>query len=106
MSETLPPVTMIMSLVVERYLESHDKPLPELYEACWEFEVGGFYFAMNARKEPKVGGPADGMRPEIPAYSVGIFKNGWFCGFADPFGGALMNVTEDEVIEALSGNYL
>lgn len=95
------PITRAFDAAVDRYLALHDKSCPELYPACWEFSTGGFDFALNAHGEPRIGGPHNGMRCELPAYTLGVWRNGWLAGMIDPYGGGLVNVSEQDVIAAL-----
>lgn len=94
-------VPKLFSTVVDGYLATHDKPLPELYPTCWEFGGDGWAFAMNGHGETRLGGPHDGMRCEVPPYSLGVWRNGWLAGFVDSSGGVLAGgLDEHELIEA------
>ena len=47
----------------------------------------GWTYAINASDKPAKSGPPDGMAGDVPAYSVGIWWNGWLAGFIDAGGG-------------------
>lgn len=94
-----------MGLLVDRYLETHDKPLPEAYPACWEFTAGEFHFAMNGHKEPRIGGPHDGMRGDVPPFSCCIYRKGWLVALVDPGGGGGFGDFEDAIIAALQSQF-
>lgn len=87
------------------YLATHNQPLALAYpDGCWEFSAGDFAFAFNGHREPKEGGPADGMRGPVPPFTLAIWRNGWLLGHVDPGGGGLVGGdanTEGEIIEAL-----
>jgi hypothetical protein len=97
---------VIFGIVADRYLATHDKPLAEVYPACWEFTVGIWHFAMNGHREPRLGGPHDGMRGDVPPFTVGVWCNGWLAGHVGPYDGVLVNVNEDEVVAALRAEQL
>lgn len=107
MGETKLRLPLVMTLVIDRYLATHEQPLAISYpDGCWEFTAGDLAFACNGHREPKEGGPADGMRGPVPPFTLAVFRNGWLLGFVDPHGGTMITGTEDEVIAALQAEHV
>lgn len=94
-------IPTVLALAADLYCLLHDRPLKDVHPACWEFVAGEYVFAQNGRGEEVEGGPADGMRCDVPPYSLGVWRNGWLVGFADAGGGILASGTEDEICDAL-----
>lgn len=95
---------LLLSLVVDLYLQQHDKPCPEVYpDGCWEFSEGLWHFAFNGHKTEQQGGPPGGMDPMISPFNLAVFRNGWLTGMVGPAGGEMMTDMEDEAIAVVQG---
>lgn len=80
------------ALLAELYLKRGGAPLNTLPGVA-EFTINKQWRANLSGHKTAVDG--------VPAFSAVLYCNDWPAGVIDPFGGALIGVSEDELIEAL-----
>lgn len=65
---------------------------------CWEGTLGDRTIAINGHGEPR---PMTGGG-NVPPYSIMVLRGGWPEAMCDPGGGALINASEDELIQVFT----
>jgi hypothetical protein len=94
------PISEVYALIVDLCLANGGRSIKDL-PGCFTLRIGRAFIAINGHMEEKSAESPDGVSITVTPFGGAMFWNGWPVYMGDPFGGQVIGLTEDDLIEKI-----